>query len=191
MDNMEGKAEGVDEAVGVLPESNPSAQVIDGDFSLISGTPDAPSAAPYVVREDPITTTRQVGIRTESNTDRPGSIKHSNIMPVTQWIWDDEECSNYREMDLLDPNWRTYRRYRLCWVVRNDTLAEYIEDMGPSSEVFGGPVNIIGGEGTVIVETYATMKEMADKFRSMLWPHQQYEMKAFESKPDLGGRRIL
>lgn len=52
-------------------------------------------------------------------------------------------------------------------------LREFIEDMGPSDKVKGGPVNIIGGEGTVIVETYAVMK-MADDFRGQLWPHQIY-----------------
>tara|TARA_R100001244_G_scaffold81205_1_gene63393 strand:- start:432 stop:683 length:252 start_codon:yes stop_codon:yes gene_type:complete len=61
-------------------------------------------------------------------------------------------------------------------VVRNDALAEYIEKIGPSNQVPGGPVNIIGGEGAVIVETYETMVAMAEEFREQLWPHQKYNM---------------
>ena len=40
----------------------------------------------------------------------------------------------------------------------------------------GGPVNIVGGEGAVIVETFETMKAMAEQFREELWPHHKHNM---------------
>ncbi len=173
--NMEGAAEGTGAVDDVLPEPVPSANSnLD-----ISGLPSAPKSAPWVVKEEPLTTTRQIGVRTETNTERPGSIKNSNFMPVTHYIRDIEACSNYREMDLLTPDWKEYHRYRLCWVVRDDALAEYIEDMGPSSNFREGPVNIIGGEGTVIVESFATMKEIADGWRADMannMPHHRFNM---------------
>lgn len=163
------------------------------DFSLTSGTPQAPSAAPWVVKEEPVQSTRQVGIRSESNTKRPGSIAHSNFLPVTNYIWDDEPCMHYREMDLLDPTWKEYRRYRVVVVVRNDALAEYIEEIGPSNKIPGGPVNLVGGDltGKDIVETFASMKEIADGWRAqhMPMPHQRYEMKAFDKKKDIDLKR--
>lgn len=159
----------------------------DPPYPLASGTQESPSNAPWIVREEPILTTRQVGKRTETNTKRPGSIVDSRFIPETPYIWDDEPCSNYREMDLLDPEWRTYRRYRLCWVLRRDGLAEFIYDMGERHSRFGGPVNIVGGEGRIIIESFATMKEIADQWRTMEMPmpHQQFEMKALERSPDL------
>ncbi len=169
--NMEGKAEGVDEAVDVLPESSPSVPLTP------SGLPDAPSSAPWITREDPILSMRQLSEnRQETNTERPGSIAHSNFMPVTNHIYRTERCSRYREMDLLAPDFKSYNRYRVVVVVRNDALAEYIEKIGPSSQVPGGPVNLIGGEGAVIVETYETMVSMAEDFREQLWPHHKYDM---------------
>lgn len=44
-------------------------------------------------------------------------------MPVTQYIFEDEPCMNYREMDLLNPTWKQMRRYRIVQVVRDDKLA--------------------------------------------------------------------
>ena len=171
--DMEGKTEKVDGAVDVLSESNPSAI----SPMLPSGLPNAPHDAPWVTREDPILSIPQLSEnRQETNTDRPGSIAHSNFMPVTNYIYKTERCSRYREMDLLDPTWTKYNRYRVVIVVRNDALAEYIEKIGPSNQVPGGPVNIIGGEGAVIVETYETMVAMAEEFREQLWPHQKYNM---------------
>ena len=172
--NMEGKAEGVaDEAVDVVPQSSPSAPSSLAPF----GTPGAPSNAPWITRVDPILGIPELSEnRQESNTDRPGSIARSKVMPVTEYVYRTEKCSNYREMDLLAPDFKSYRRYRLVWVVRNDALAEYIEDLGPSDKVPGGPVNIVGGEGAIIVETFETMVSMAEEFRERLWPHQQYDM---------------
>ena len=170
---MEGKTEKVDGAVDVLSESNPSAI----SPMLPSGLPNAPHDAPWVTREDPILSIPQLSEnRQETNTDRPGSIANSNFMPVTNYIYKTERCSRYREMDLLDPTWTKYNRYRVVVVVRNDALAEYVEKIGPSNQVPGGPVNIIGGEGAVIVETYETMVAMAEEFREQLWPHQKYNM---------------
>lgn len=183
--NVEGTAEGVDEAVDVLPESNPS----DPSSLTPSGLPDAPGNAPWIVRDEPIAGRQLSENRIETNTERPGSIANSNFMPVTDYIYYDELCMYYREMDLLDPEWKTYRRYRFAVVVRNDALAEYVEDMGPRDDYVGGPVNIIGGGGADIVETFATMKGIADEWRAkrMPMPHQKYGMKAFESKKDVPG----
>jgi len=169
-DNMEGTA-GVDDGMG-----SDDAQLIPSALSP-SGLPGSPSNAPWIVREDPILSIPQLSEnRIESNTDRPGSIANSNFLPVTNYIYRTERCSHYREMDLLDSTWKTYNRYRIVVVVRNDALAEYIEEIGPSSEVPGGPVNLVGGEGAVIVETFEGMKAMAEEFREMLWPHHKYDM---------------
>ena len=168
----------------------------DPPYPLASGTQAEPSDAPWVVREEPILTTRQVGKRTETNTKRPGSIADSRFIPETPYIWDDEPCSNYREMDLLDPEWKTYRRYLLCWGLRRDGLAEFIYDMGERHPRFGTQVNIVGGQGRIIVESFATMKEIADKWRvmEMPMPHQNFEMNALERSPDLielRARRVI
>lgn len=178
--NMGEKAEEGVVADGAIARSDPP-------YPLASGTQENPSDAPWVVREEPISTTREVGKRSESNTERPGSIVDSNFMPVTMYVWPDERCANYREVDLLTPDFTSYHRYRMVHVVRHDALAEYIEDMGPSNRVVGGPVTIIGGEGNVIVETYSSMCEIADQYRAieMPMPHQNFEMKALERTPDM------
>lgn len=177
MGDTAGKGVDVD---GAIAQSDPP-------YPLASGTQENPSDAPWIVREEPISTTRQVGKRHESNTLRPGSIKNSKVMAETLYVWGDEKCSNYRETDFLDPEWKTYRRYRQVWVVRNDALAEYLEDIGPSSQFVNGPVHIVGGEGTIIIETYNTMCEIADQWRGevMPMPHQRYDMKALERTPDM------
>lgn len=190
--NMEGKAEGVDEAVDVLPESSPSVTSSLAPY----GIPDKPEKAPWITRVDPILSIPQLSEnRIESNTARPGSIVNSNVMPVTDYIYKTEKCSRYREMDLLDPTWREYHRYRIVVVVRNDALAEYIEEIGLSDEVSGGPVNIVGGEGAVIVETYETMKAMAEEFREQLWPHHRYNMDPMTRDPiefkELLSRKVI
>lgn len=156
-------------------------------YPLASGTQKKPSAAPWIVREEPISTTRQVGKRLETNTEKPGSVAHSDIMPQTMYIWPDEKCMHYSEEDLLDPEWKTYRRYRTVIVVRNDALAQYREDMGPADKVPGGPVNIVGGEGHYIMETWNSMCEIADQWRAQTapMPHDRFEMKAFERTPDM------
>lgn len=159
----------------------------DNEYVLSSGTQENPSDAPWVVREEPISTTRQVGRRIETNTEKPGSIAHSDVMPQTSYVWPDEKCMHYSEEDMLDPEWKTYRRYRTVIVVRNDALAQYREDMGPSDKVPGGPVNIVGGEGRHIVETWSSMCEIADQYRAMVMPmpHQRYEMNPLERSPEL------
>ena len=165
---------------------NEAAVQSDPPYPLVSGTQANPSRAPWIVREEPISTTRQVGKRLQTNTLTPGSVAHSDVMPQTLCIWPDEKCMHYSEEDLLDPEWKTYRSYRTVIVVRNDDLAQYREDMGPADEIVGGPVNIVGGEGTHIVETFNTMCEIADQWRAQVtpMPHERFEMKPLELTPD-------
>ena len=188
-DNMEeitGTGSGDDDAV---------EQLISSALTP-SGTPNNPSDAPWITRADPILSIPELSEnRIESNTERPGSIVGSNFLPITNYIYKTEKCSRYREMDLLDPTWKHYMRYRVVVVVRDDALAEYIEEIGPSDQVPGSPVNIVGGEGAVIVETFETMKAMAEQFREELWPHHRHNMDPMTRNKDefneLINRRVI
>ena len=169
---------------------------MDNEYVLSSGTQDNPGNAPTVVREDPIQSDREIGRPRETNTEKPGSTAHSDIMPQTSYIWPDEKCMHYSEEDMLDPEWKTYRRYRTVIVVRNDALAQYREDLGPSDQIVGGPVNIVGGEGQHIVETFNSMCEIADQWRAqaMPMPHQRYDMNPADRSPetlDLIARKVI
>ena len=166
------------------------------DYILSSGTQEKPGNAPWVVKEDPVQSAREIGRPRETNTEKPGALAHSDVMPQTAYIWPDEKCMHYSEEDMLGPAWTSYRRYRTVIVVRNDALAQYREDMGPSDQVVGGPVNIVGGEGHHIVETFNTMCEIADQWRAerMPMPHQRYDMNPAERRPetlDLIARKVI
>ena len=68
------------------------------------------------------------------------------ITPATHYISEDEPCFQLREIDNVPvpPKGRP-RRYRTLVVVRNDGLAEYMEDMGLSSKQKFDQCRILGG----------------------------------------------
>lgn len=140
---------------------------------------------PWIKSDEQIfQTTRQVGKPIEANTERP--IQARKVMAITNEVWMDEGCQIYREMDLLQPDGTLPKhRYRFLYVVRNDILTEFIEDMGPASSIPGRPINLTGGEGHDIVETVASMIDIADGFRSKLFPDQRFEMQPFKKKTDI------
>ena len=85
----------------------------------------------------------------------------NKLLSGTQFVLADEPCYRLAEVNLQSPNSRGFHRYQLIWVVRDDQLTEYVEDMGLSKNIAADPVIIMGCAD----ETVARMKHMADQIR--------------------------
>ena len=73
------------------------------------------------------------------------------------------------ELPLLSPDYKSQRRYQIIYVVRNDSLAEYREDLGPARLFDAPPFRILGGaqdgDRFYFEHTVAELRDMADILR--------------------------
>ena len=87
----------------------------------------------------------------------------------TEYIEPDEYALALVELPMLSPDFKSMRRYRILYVVRNDNLAEYREDMGLASDFNAPPFRILGGvtEGSKVYfeHTVGELLDMADYLR--------------------------
>ena len=108
----------------------------------------------------------------EANLDvQPVQLGHK-VWPTTFEIYPDEMALLLIERNENRPDYRGFRRYQTIFVSRNDTLAKYMEDMGPA-EVFISPgLDIPGGDPALPegqwLETVGSLREYADQFREWL-----------------------
>ena len=92
--------------------------------------------------------------------------------PVAYEVYPEEKALLLIERNENQPDYKGFRRYQSIFVVRNDELAKYMEDMGPA-EVFAAPeLQVPGGDpGKPLgewLETVAALKDYADDFRVWL-----------------------
>ena len=69
----------------------------------------------------------------------------TKIMPATQAVNMDEPCFGLVERILQSPGFRGFRRYRLIFVIRNDAVAEFRQDLGPAKKFKALEFYIPGG----------------------------------------------
>jgi len=85
----------------------------------------------------------------------------------TTYIAQDEPCFLLCEMNLKSADQTKRRRYQIIYVIRDDKIAEYREDIGPASKI--DQFRIPGGaieDGRIHIEhTVAELKEIADIMR--------------------------
>ena len=97
----------------------------------------------------------------------------NHLRPSTLVIDKDEPCFNLSELNQLSPPPdQALHRFQIILVVRNDRLAEYRQDLGPTSKYtrpeFRIPGGVEVGHGRVeILHTVAELQEVADHLRNM------------------------
>ena len=97
------------------------------------------------------------------------------LRPTTLVIKQDEPCFNLSELNQLSPppNQKLHR-YRVVLVIRDDRLAEYRHDLGPTENFtrpeFRIPGGVsLGGGKVEILHTVAELQEIADHLRNEPW----------------------
>ena len=108
----------------------------------------------------------------EANIDvQPVQLGHKS-WPNTFAIDPDERALLLIERDENRPDFGGFRRYQTIFVSRNDTLAKYMEDMGPAEAYISPGLDIPGGDPALPErewwETVGSLKEYADQFREWL-----------------------
>ena len=83
----------------------------------------------------------------------------------------DEPAFALAEVNLQSPDSSGWRRYQIIYVIRNDKLAEYREDLGPSENFTAEAFRIPGGVWDAdtrrleIMHSVAELKHIAEKVR--------------------------
>ena len=96
------------------------------------------------------------------------------VRPLTRTIHPDEPCYRISEMDLVLPPSHQRKRWRIYTVVRDDELADYFEDTGPSDDAHQ-PVVVL----SLFEYTVAECKDMADRVRytDNYWEQREIELR--------------
>ena len=84
------------------------------------------------------------------------------LLGGTQFVLGNEACYRLSEANLQSPDFRGFHRYQILWVVRDDRMTEYVEDMGLTKDIHADPLIILGCED----ETVDRLKFMADQIRN-------------------------
>jgi len=91
------------------------------------------------------------------------------MIPITNYVLDDEPAVSYSEVDRIRPDSRGVHRYETILIIRNWQPVRYMRDMGPASEYTTHPIHVIGGiwdgETLEACETVGTIREEAFKVR--------------------------
>jgi len=97
---------------------------------------------------------------------------YHTVWAKTSEIWPDEKALLLIERDEMAPDSYGFRRYQSIFVVRDDHLAKYMEDMGPAHLFLASGFDIPGGDpGNPLgawEETVGSLREWADTFREWL-----------------------
>lgn len=111
--------------------------------------------------------------------NQPHQAKHA-VWPETKVIWEDEKALLLIERDEMAPDSSGFRRYQTIFVARNDALAKYMEDMGPSSLYIASGFDIPGGDpGNPLgqwEETVGELRDWANVFREWLVNREMRKM---------------
>ena len=97
-------------------------------------------------------------------------LRASSVVAGATWVSPDEPCFLLVEVVLKTPDEHDYHRYQLIYVVRDDNLAEYRADLGPSWGFRNDQFRIPGGtyldSGHIeIVHTVGELQKIADELR--------------------------
>ncbi len=90
----------------------------------------------------------------------------------TNYVLTDEPAMNLREENFVSPITHQWHRYQIIEVVRDDRVAEYREDMGPSKNFKHGQIRVMGGaidpstKKIYIEETVGTLREYAQQMKA-------------------------
>lgn len=95
---------------------------------------------------------------------------------VAHEVHKDEKALRLAELNLTRPDSKGVNRYQLIYVARNDKLAVYREDMGPSENYNALEVEIWSGWQ----DSVAYLRDMADKHRNSDVPLPEQYMKSIE-----------
>lgn len=102
---------------------------------------------------------------------QPHQVGHK-VWPQAFQVFPDEKALLLIERDENRPDSRGFHRYQTIFVARNDELAKYMEDMGPTQMFIAPGLNIPGGDPASPVgqwwETVAELKGYADDLREWL-----------------------
>jgi len=85
----------------------------------------------------------------------------AKLLGGTQFVLGNEACYRLSEVNLQSPDSRGFHRYQILWVIRDDRITEYVEDMGLSKNIKSDPLIILGCED----ETVSRLKDIADQIR--------------------------
>jgi len=85
----------------------------------------------------------------------------AKLLGGTQFVLGDEACYRLSEVNLQSPDSRGFHRYQILWVIRDDKISEYVDDMGLSKNIKADPLIILGCED----ETVSRLKDIADQIR--------------------------
>lgn len=98
------------------------------------------------------------------------------VWPETYELSPNEKALLLVERNETRPDFSGLHRYQTIFVSRNDTLAKYMEDMGPAELFIAAELDIPGGDPgkphSEWVETVASLKDYADDFRDWLTNRQ-------------------
>ena len=89
----------------------------------------------------------------------------------TSYVLNDEPAINLSEENFISPITRRWHRYQIISVVRDDRIAEYREDMGPSRNFKEGQMRIMGGaidpstKKIYIEETVGSLRTYAQQMK--------------------------
>jgi hypothetical protein len=112
----------------------------------------------------------------EANLDlQPQQVGHA-VWPQAYEIYPDEKALLLIERNENRPDYRGFRRYQTIFVLRNDALAKYMEDMGPSEAFIASELDVPGGDPgnpqAEWQETVSALRDYADEFRQWLTKKQ-------------------
>ena len=74
----------------------------------------------------------------------------NKLLGGTQFVLANEPCYRLAEVDLQSPDYKGFHRYQLIWVVRDDHLTEYVEDMGLAKTIHTDQLIILGCEDETV-----------------------------------------
>ena len=89
----------------------------------------------------------------------------------TNYVMRNEPCFALTEIDNMSPKGKMHR-YRKLMVIRNDKIAEYVEDMGLAKKQKHSQCRVMGGcvdetSGRIYIEhTVAELRDIADQLKS-------------------------
>lgn len=95
------------------------------------------------------------------------------LMAATLYVKKDEPVFMMAEMDLPSPGSKGKRRYNLLYVNRDDALAEYREDLGPSGDFAAPPFR-------QIVLWEHTVAECLDIAEQLRWKDDYWQKRTRE-----------
>jgi hypothetical protein len=97
---------------------------------------------------------------------------HHKVWAETHDISPDENALLLIERDENRPDYRGFHRYQTIFVARNDELAKFMQDMGPSELFIAPALQVPGGDPSLPQkdwwETVGVLRDTADDFREWL-----------------------